>query len=91
MSSEELTTAEHLKLLDAVAVDHAPRLFAIYGVFRSDNTPTIGWGMDFGEGLGALTYFPDESATWRSSSAERTLESNQIIGEMRLRWLPSPT
>ncbi len=63
-----------------------PRLFALYGLSRSGDD-LIGWGMDFGEDVGALFYQPYDRVQWHSDSAEQVLATRSLMGEAHLLWL----
>jgi hypothetical protein len=76
-----------LELLADVAQERAPRLFAIYGLMGDDEDMAIGWGMEFTEDQRAIAYFPYESSTHYSASAQGILETHELIGDARLRWL----
>jgi hypothetical protein len=76
-------------------MEDCPRLFAIYGVLRGDDTRVdliCGWGMEWHHDLGgAIFYDPDSRTTWRSDSAEKLLARYQRVAEARLVWLDEGT
>src|SRR5487761_237901 len=74
-------------VLGRYASDERPRLFALYGTYRNDGTPFVGWGVDFGDERGALFYEPDASTNWHSSSAEDVLSTHELIADSHLIWL----
>ncbi|MDQ3577480.1 MAG: hypothetical protein M3443_07740 [Actinomycetota bacterium] len=80
-----------LSLLDHTARRDAPRLFALYGVFRSRHGPNddgafLGWGMEFAEQAAAIMWEPD-GGTYVSDSAENILRTHNEIGDARLVWI----
>jgi hypothetical protein len=87
-------TVTNEQLMDVLAI-HAeelrPRLFAIYGVVKpingiTDEQPYIGWGLDLGDGQGALYWEAPDSSTHISDSAERILSFHERAGAARLIW-----
>jgi hypothetical protein len=87
MTPDEDTLAE---LGEEARLD-APRLFALYGVYRhrmseEDDGGYLGWGMEFAEPRRAVMWEPDGS-TWISESAESILSTHSRLGQARLVWL----
>lgn len=83
----QLTLAD----LDTLARGAAPRLFALYGIYRhriapDDDGSFVGWGMDLGAPYGAIMWDLD-GATATADSAERMLRTRARIGEAHLIWL----
>jgi hypothetical protein len=77
------------------AIECAPRLFALYGVYRrkmfeGDEDGFLGWGMELAEPRKALLWTPDGSI-WRSESAANLLKSHQRGAMARLLWLDEPS
>lgn len=67
------------------------RLFTIYGVFNridgvADESPFLGWGIELGDGDGALYWDPDDNSTHRAASAEQVLQFHQQLGRAQLSW-----
>jgi hypothetical protein len=78
--------------LAAAASAQPARLFAIYGVLHGiegvvDASPFLGWGVELGDGEGAVYWDPDDNSTHRASSAEQVLQLHQQIGRADLAWL----
>ena len=78
--------------LAAAALAQPARLFAIYGVLHeiegvADESPFLGWGVELGDGDGALYWDPDDNSTHRADSAEQVLRLHQQIGRADLAWL----
>jgi hypothetical protein len=83
---------ETMRDLATAALAQPARLFAIYGVLHAidgvvDESPFLGWGMELGDGDGALYWDPDDNTTHRAESAEQVLELHQQIGRASLAWL----
>jgi hypothetical protein len=87
--------SEPVDVMSALAADAEylqPRLFAIYGVRRGINSvvpgqPFLGWGIDMGDGEGALFWDQAARTTHHSDSAERVLGIYRRVGEAELKWL----
>jgi hypothetical protein len=87
MTSDEVTLAE----LDEEARLDAPRLFALYGVYRhrmsdEDDGGYVGWGIEFAEPRRAVMWEADGS-TFVSGSAEQLLRTHNRLGQAKLVWL----
>jgi hypothetical protein len=83
---------ETMRDLAEAALARPARLFTIFGVLNEiegvvDESPFLGWGMELGDGDGALYWDPDDNTTHRAESAEQVLEFHQRIGRARLAWL----
>jgi hypothetical protein len=84
--------AEWMAALAEDASYFRPRLFAIYGVNRAitglrPESPFLGWGIDLGDGAGALFREEDDRSIHTADSAERLLTSFQTHAEAALVWL----
>ncbi|GAA4544795.1 hypothetical protein [Amycolatopsis samaneae] len=89
MDENELTLA----VLDDEAREYAPRLFALYGVYRErlddeDNGAFLAYGIEFGEPREAVMWEP--GMTWRSHSADGILKRHLGFADARLVWLDEP-
>ncbi|GAB3487301.1 hypothetical protein [Amycolatopsis cihanbeyliensis] len=83
-----------LSVLADEAREYAPRLFALYGVYREhlfpeDEDGYLGWGMEFTELGKAILWFPDGSTHWAHSAAG-ILDHHTWHSEARLVWLTDP-
>jgi hypothetical protein len=83
---------ETMSDLAEAALAQPARLFTIYGVLNEiegvvEESPFVGWGMELGDGDGALYWDPDDNSTHRAASAEQVLQFHQRIGRARLAWL----
>lgn len=92
--TEPATAPDRTEQIAALAVDaeyFQPRAFAIYGVSNAVHSlparPFVGWGLDFGDGEGAIFWEPEAGAIHHSSSAQQVLQLRQRVGEAHLRWL----
>jgi hypothetical protein len=87
MTPDEVTLAE----LDEGARLDAPRMFALYGIFRhrmsdEDDGGYLGWGMEFADPPRAVMLEPNGS-TFIAGSAEEILRTHDRLGQARLVWL----
>jgi hypothetical protein len=90
-----MTKAEMTELMMELAEDASylrPRLFAIYGVNREieglrPESAFIGWGMELGDGRGALYREEDDRSVHIADSAQQLLACYQIHAEAALLWL----
>ncbi|MFD9895816.1 hypothetical protein ACFWY9_41265 [Amycolatopsis sp. NPDC059027] len=82
-----------LTVLDDEARESAPRLFALYGVYRErlgedDDGAFLAFGMEFAEPRKAIMWEP--GMTWHSDSAASILKRYRKTAEARLVWLNEP-
>jgi hypothetical protein len=83
---------DRFALLDEEARELAPRLFALYGVYRKslydgdDEREFLAWGMEFPDSGGALMWDGPHS-TWSGDSAAQLLHTHERIADTRLVWL----
>jgi hypothetical protein len=76
------------EILEEIAVEDRPRLFAIYGTFkRYPDEPLLGWGMELPDGGGALFSLAGHRSVHTADSAERVLALQSVIGDVQLKWL----
>jgi hypothetical protein len=78
---------DQLSTLAVEARRFQPRLFTLYGVFKSQDVEILGWGMDFPEHGRTLFFDPESRETHRSDTPDRLLESFECIADVRLEWL----
>ncbi|HEX3785991.1 MAG TPA: hypothetical protein VHX38_40585 [Pseudonocardiaceae bacterium] len=88
----EVDRTEWMAALAEDASYFRPRLFAIYGVQRAlkgfwPEHPFLGWGMDHGDGKGAIFREDDDRSIHTADSAEQLLIGFKTHAEAELVWL----
>lgn len=91
MSDNDETLAE----LDELVRLNAPRMFALYGVFREnlldeDDLRFVGWGFEFDDPTYAVMW-DTGGDTWRSDSAAKILRRHDTMADARLVWFDGST
>jgi hypothetical protein len=79
------------EILEEVAVEDRPRLFAIYGTLRRDPAePLLGWGIELQDGGGTMFSWAGNRSIHTADTAARVLQVQSIIGNVHLKWLDPP-
>jgi hypothetical protein len=82
-----------LSVLENEVQERAPRLFAVYGVYRKkvdedDDRLFLGYGVEYEEPRKAVMW--EDGMTTRSDSAEAILRRRSRLADARLVWLYEP-
>lgn len=89
MDSENGTRQRALmEMLEHTAERQRPRMFSIYGTYRSDPTePVLGWGIEFADGDGSIYRGAGHGSVHSSGSAEQLRRFFSTIADVELKWL----
>lgn len=85
---DEVDRQTLMELLAKTAEDRRPRIFCIYGTYRSDPSELIlGWGLEFSRDDGAIYRGAGDRNLHSCGSAEQMFEFHSRIGDVELKWL----